>query len=310
MGLDEPGPPSPRHLLSSNARFIVLFGPPGFADHVPGLPGPPEHGRRLPGDAASLLGDLGSEALDLVVVDHGSASILPALRPGRTGAGPAGLRPAPVVVVNCPDAAAVEHALATGAEMALRADASAAEIASACRAGIDLHQLSRLSLKDDLTAAWNRRYFETCLASALERAAQQREQLSLIFMDIDNLKAVNAQHGHSMGSHVLREVATRLLGAVRGTDAVMRYGGDEFCILLPGLDLQAALEVAERLRAAVASQPFDILPAGQVSLTASFGVATYPEHASDLAGLVAAADGAMIAIKDRQKNGIRVAGAA
>jgi diguanylate cyclase (GGDEF)-like protein len=297
-------------LTSSTPRFVVLFGPEGFADGVPGLPGPPDVLRRSAADAGSLLADLASDALVMVVVHHEREGILTALRPTHARDAASAVRPPPVVVVGCPDAASVGRALASGADFALRADADGSEVAATCRSAMELHDLSKLSLKDDLTTAWNRRYFERCLAEGLDRATANDKPLSLIFLDIDNLKAVNARHGHSMGSHVLREVATRLLRTVRASDAVMRYGGDEFCVVLPGLALQAAIEVAERLREAIASEPFAVEPTGRVSLTASFGVATYPEHAKDLAGLVAAADGAMLAIKDRQKNGIHVAGAA
>ena len=296
--------------MSSTARFVVLYGPSGFADRVPGLPGPPDVARHGPPDAAALLKELATEGLALVVVHHDQADILPALRPGHARFDLSALRPAPVMVVGCPDAASVAAALARGADFALRADASEVEVASVAHAALDLRELSRLALKDDLTTAWNRRYFERRLAEGIDRAATDDRPLSLIFMDIDNLKVVNARHGHSMGSHVLREVAARLLRTVRGTDAVMRYGGDEFCVVLPGLSLNDAIDVAERLREVIATEPFEVEPSGQVSLTASFGVASYPEHARDLAGLVAAADGAMLSIKDRQKNGIHVAGAA
>lgn len=302
------------HALSSTARYVVLFGPEGFADRVPGLPGPPVVERRAAGGPESLLRDLASDALALVVVHHDSAAILAALRPGPAAGTEcvpeSGPRPAPILVVGCPDAAAVGAALAAGADLALRADACADEVAAISKAALDLRDLSRMVLKDDLTAAWNRRYFDECLTAGLDRARVENKPLSLIFMDIDNLKAVNLKHGHSTGSHVLREVAMRLIRTVRGSDAVMRYGGDEFCVVLPGLALADAMEVAERLRESIASEAFDVPAGGTVALTASFGIATWPDHAADARSLVAAADEAMLSIKDRQKNGIHVAGAA
>lgn len=299
-------PMPPSSPTASQARFAIFFGPEGFAESVPGLPPGAELARHVPDDAAALLKDLGSAALALVVVHHAQAGILPALRPGPTF--PAtGVRPPPIVVVGCPDATAVGAAVAGGAEFALRADASLEEVSGLMRAALLLRDLSVLALKDDLTTAWNRRYLEDCLERSLQDARFEGSPVSLIFMDIDDLKSVNVRHGHSAGSRALREVAKRLIRTVRANDAVMRYGGDEFCVLLPGLPASEALDVAERLREVVAAEPFDVDGSATVRLTASFGIAAFPEHAGDAPSLVAAADTAMLSIKDRQKNGIHIA---
>ncbi len=267
-----------------------------------------ELSRRAASGSATLPSDLAAAGLVLVVVDHASAAVLPALK--RAGDTKPGGPPAPVVVVGCPDALSAAKALRAGADLAVRDGAEDEETAAALATALKMRELAELSLKDDLTSAWNRRYFEVALPQHVEHARRTGVPLSIIFLDIDNLKAVNARHGHAMGSHVLRELAIRLIRTVRAGDAVMRYGGDEFCVVLPGLDVTAALEVAERIRDAVASEAFHVGAAGEVRLTASFGIASCPEHATDAEGLVAAADSAMIAIKERQRNGIRIAGAA
>lgn len=292
--------------MTTSARFIALFGPEGFADHVPGLPGPHELPRRVAPDAAGLLRDLAHDGATLLLVHADRSSVLPTLAPARSGGAPR----VPLLVVGCRDAEAAAAAISQGADLAARRDAAPQEVESLVRVALELRSLSGLVLKDDLTTAWNRRYFDTCLAEGLDRARRSGTPLSLIFMDIDNLKAVNIRHGHSMGSQVLREAALRLIATVRGGDAVIRYGGDEFCVVLPGLGCDAALEVAERLRGAVADAPFQTGGEAAIRLTASFGIATFPDHAADAHGLVAAADAAMLSIKDRQKNGIHVAGAA
>jgi diguanylate cyclase (GGDEF)-like protein len=167
-----------------------------------------------------------------------------------------------------------------------------------------------LMIRDDQTRSFNRRYFESFLEEEFIRASRYRSKLSLIFIDLDNLKRVNEAYGHSMGSRTIRRVADRVMPLIRTVDKLFRYGGDEFCVVLPETDWQGALEVAERLRAAICSAPFLREEVGGVELTASFGVASYPDHASSKEELVRAADEAMYRIKQAGKNSISVAGEA
>ncbi len=168
-------------------------------------------------------------------------------------------------------------------------------------------QTQELNFKDDLTDAYNRRYFERFLAEEIRRSERFGARLSIIFVDLDNLRAVNEQYGHMMGSKALQEVAHRMILAVRGSDRVVRYGGDEFCIILPETDTQGAIQVAERLRNEIANQPFLSAEGLGVRLTASFGVATFPIHGRTKEELVQAADKAMYRVKNTTKNGIAVA---
>lgn len=227
---------------------------------------------------------------------------------------------APLVVVGCADAAEAERAVESGAALSTRADASDEELRCLLRGALKMAALARdcrqtreelrrhaaLVMKDDLTAAFNRRFFERCLDEEIERARRFQASVSLIFMDIDNLRDVNQAHGHAMGSLVLREAAARTIRTIRSIDKCVRYGGDEFCVVLPETDWRGALEVAERIRGNFAGRPF-LVEDDEIVLTASFGVASYPEHAGTKAELIKAADEAMFAVKDDCKNGIIVA---
>lgn len=173
----------------------------------------------------------------------------------------------------------------------------------------NLHQLSKnkdLAMRDDLTKAFNRRFFEAYLDDELERARRYNTQLSVIFLDLDDLKLVNNMYGHLTGSRMLQEVAKRILGAVRGIDKVVRFGGDEFCVILPQTDPQQARLVASRVRHAMTERPFHLDHGIEIPITASFGIAAYPNHALSKEDLIRAADAAMYSVKSSTKNAIAV----
>lgn len=174
----------------------------------------------------------------------------------------------------------------------------------------NIYQLTRsrdLAMRDDLTKAYNRRFFETYLDEEIERSRRYGTQFSIIFLDLDDLKMVNNIYGHLSGSRTLQEVAKRILGAVRGIDKVVRFGGDEFCVILPQTDQEQAVAVAHRVSRAIAYAPLHIDPAIEVSITASFGIATYPSHAITKEGLIRQADAAMYRVKSSTKNAVGVA---
>jgi diguanylate cyclase (GGDEF)-like protein len=166
-----------------------------------------------------------------------------------------------------------------------------------------------LVIRDDQSDCYNRRYFDRCLSEEVYRAQRYGSALSLVFLDLDNLKEVNARFGHAVGSKTVREVSRRLVGGIRGSDRAFRYGGDEFCVVLPGTDLAGAKEVCERLRLAIASRPFVVDSTTHVPVTASFGIASYPDHARTSLGLIKCADEAMQNAKNSGKNSVRVASA-
>lgn len=174
----------------------------------------------------------------------------------------------------------------------------------------NVYQLSRsrdLAMRDDLTKAFNRRFFDNYLDEEIERSRRYGTIFSIIFLDLDDLKSVNNQHGHLIGSRTLQEVAKRILGAVRGIDKVVRFGGDEFCIILPQTDDEQAKAVGSRVRASIAGARFKLEPAIEVRITASFGIATYPLHAMTKDELIRRADAAMYLVKSTTKDAIGVA---
>jgi diguanylate cyclase (GGDEF)-like protein len=174
----------------------------------------------------------------------------------------------------------------------------------------NIYQLTRsrdLAMRDDLTKAYNRRFFETYLDEEIERSRRYGTLFSIIFLDLDDLKMVNNLYGHLSGSRTLQEVAKRILGAVRGIDKVVRFGGDEFCVILPQTDQDQAVAVAHRVARAVSASPLRIDPEIEVSITASFGIATYPTHAMSKENLIREADAAMYRVKSTTKNAVGVA---
>ncbi|HKR64813.1 MAG TPA: GGDEF domain-containing protein [Thermoanaerobaculia bacterium] len=174
----------------------------------------------------------------------------------------------------------------------------------------NIYQLTRsrdLAMRDDLTKAYNRRFFETYLDEEIERSRRYGTLFSIIFLDLDDLKMVNNFYGHLSGSRTLQEVAKRILGAVRGIDKVVRFGGDEFCVILPQTDQEQAVMVANRISRAMSATPLHIDANIEVSITASFGIATYPTHGITKEGLIRQADAAMYRVKSTTKNAVGVA---
>ncbi len=169
-----------------------------------------------------------------------------------------------------------------------------------------MERVRELVIKDDQTDSYNRRHLDSFLAEEVERARRYGTVLSVIFLDLDNLKEVNSLYGHAAGSRALRELARRVMLAVRGSDKLFRYGGDEFCVVLPETDTVGALELAERLRQTIAARPFELDGGQETSLTASFGLACFPLHGDSTASLMAAADRAMCRVKKSGKNSIGV----
>jgi diguanylate cyclase (GGDEF)-like protein len=178
-------------------------------------------------------------------------------------------------------------------------------IASALTNAVRIGEAERLSQTDDLTKLHNARYLRQFLLNEIRRARRYGSIVGALFLDLDDFKQVNDAHGHLAGSHVLMEMAAVILSSIRDTDAVARYGGDEFVIVLPDTQMELAGSVAERIREKISRHRFHAGRNLKLSLTASFGVAAFPMHASSPQQLIAAADTAMYEAKAANKNCIR-----
>lgn len=186
-------------------------------------------------------------------------------------------------------------------------DALSLPIASALANAVRIAEAERLSQTDDLTKLHNARYLRQFLLNEIRRARRYGSSVAALFLDLDDFKRINDEHGHLVGSHVLMEMAAVILSSVRDTDAVARYGGDEFVIVLPDTGIELAGAVAERIRQKIARHYFTGGRRLQLSLTASFGVAAFPKHASSPQQLIACADTAMYEAKAANKNCVRFA---
>lgn len=168
-------------------------------------------------------------------------------------------------------------------------------------------EAERLCNIDDLTQLYNSRYLYQILETEMKRARRYKIPLSIVFIDLDGFKQVNDTNGHLCGSATLTEVAKLMTGLVRETDVVARYGGDEFVIVLPETQVENAAMIAERIRSRIEAHIFRGGGDMEIYLTASFGVASYPEHASTPAALIRCADKAMYTAKDHNKNRVVLA---
>lgn len=186
-------------------------------------------------------------------------------------------------------------------------DSLSLPIASALANAVRIAEAERLSQTDDLTKLHNARYLRQFLLNEIRRARRYGSSVAALFLDLDDFKQVNDVHGHLVGSHVLMEIAAVILSSIRDTDAVARYGGDEFVIVLPDTGTELAGQVAERIRQRITRHQFTGGRRLQLPLTASFGVAAFPKHASSPQQLIACADTAMYEAKAANKNCVRFA---
>ncbi len=170
-------------------------------------------------------------------------------------------------------------------------------------------KLQEKSFIDDLTGFYNTRYLAWTLDNLVSRMMQEGSQLSVVFLDMDNFKRVVDTHGHLLGSKVLVEVANVIGRLLDPQDSLIRYGGDEFIILLPNRDKNTAFEFVSRLRRAVNHSCFLCEEGINLSLTASYGIATLPDDATDKADLLKLADAALFSSKGRGKDMIMMGGA-
>jgi len=168
-------------------------------------------------------------------------------------------------------------------------------------------QTQNLIYIDDLTKLYNSRYLNVVLDRELKRSERYRNFFSVLFMDLDFFKRVNDAHGHLVGTRVLIEAGQVLKMCVRETDSVVRYGGDEFVVLLVETRAEEALLVAERMRKMIEEKSFGNELGLDIRLTISIGIAAFPEHAMTKQHLLNLADQAMYRGKDSTRNVVYLA---
>jgi diguanylate cyclase (GGDEF)-like protein len=183
-------------------------------------------------------------------------------------------------------------------ELELRiADLLSAQVSIALQ-NADLHaRVAESAVRDPLTGLLNRRFFDEAVETAYATAARSGEPLSLIVLDLDRFSDVNNTHGHAIGDAVLRNVAGAMVGAVRAGDIVARYGGEEFVVIAPGSRQEDAVNLAERIRAAVVREAERPIDGTVITMTVSAGVASRLGDELDGRGLFRAADSALLAAK-------------
>jgi diguanylate cyclase (GGDEF)-like protein len=170
-------------------------------------------------------------------------------------------------------------------------------------------ELKKLTITDPLTGLLNRRYLSERLKNELARSERHLHPLSLLMLDLDGFKRCNDSQGHLFGDSILRNVAEILYRTVRSMDIVARYGGDEFMVILPETGEPLATDIAERVLSnimrKVALPPDEGAP-GPQSLTASIGVACFPEHGDTVELLLENVDKALYRAKNKGKNRVEV----
>ncbi len=165
----------------------------------------------------------------------------------------------------------------------------------------------QLSITDELTEVFNRRYFSQQFEREIQRAKRYHHSIALIMLDIDHFKAYNDRYGHTLGDHALKTVACKLEKILRKADIVARFGGDEFIIMLPEITKEQAHKVANKLRKEIEKTPSsnDAEPS-DLDITISLGVAVYPQDASEPHQLIELADAALYTAKSLGRNCVAV----
>lgn len=162
------------------------------------------------------------------------------------------------------------------------------------------------AMRDNLTGLYNRRYLYQSLTELIEGAKNNGSVVSVIFMDLDRFKAVVDTYGHLNGSHTIKEVAEAIRATLEKPAYAVAYAGDEFVVVLPGLDPAEAFEQAKNLQARIKNQIFLHDRGFEVRIQSSFGIATFPHHADGMTNLLAAADHALFGAKASGKDNIKI----
>jgi two-component system cell cycle response regulator len=160
-----------------------------------------------------------------------------------------------------------------------------------------------LAVTDPLTGLYNRRYMETQTAALVEHAINRGKSLSVLALDVDHFKTVNDENGHAVGDRVLQELAARLKQSIRNVDMVCRIGGEEFVIVLPNINAEAAAKIADRMCRGVSGKPFNVgARSGPLAVTVSIGVAAVEGFSDTMDAILKRADEALYSAKRAGRN--------
>lgn len=166
-------------------------------------------------------------------------------------------------------------------------------------------RLEILSSTDALTGLYNRQHLTQRIQELLEESASNQTPFAVLMLDLDHFKRLNDDHGHLAGDEALKCLADHLRHTLREDDYAARFGGEEFLILLPGLDADLAMKTAERIRKAVSANALEF-ETGQVRMTVSAGVAVFPDSGRTMDSLIQAADAALYAAKEGGRNRVEL----
>jgi diguanylate cyclase (GGDEF)-like protein len=171
-----------------------------------------------------------------------------------------------------------------------------------------VEKIQELTITDDCTGLYNARHLYDSIETEVNRSARYGYEFSVVFLDLDHFKLVNDNCGHLIGSRLLAEIGSTIKSRLRLIDYAFRYGGDEFVILAPQTNKQAALIVARRLRDLLRTTRFHLGEGVDLNVRASLGVATYPEDAKNAHDLIRQADEMMYTVKNTTRDAIAVCG--
>ena len=167
-----------------------------------------------------------------------------------------------------------------------------------------IHSIRDLVIKDDVSGLYNSRFLHDALEREFQRSQRYGSSFAIIFMDLDYFKTVNDTHGHRIGTAVLRETGALLAEALRESDLAIRYGGDEFVVILPETHKSDAIAVAKRIMKKIGARSYAQEQGLNLKLTASLGVAAYPDDSIDKLQLLEISDKAMYTVKGICRNGV------
>lgn len=208
-----------------------------------------------------------------------------------------------IVLLTTDNSESLPEALNVGADDFLRKPVNPHELKARLRTGsrlLELEETVRVSqsalrvqvTRDPLTGAWNRSAILDFLSRDFARAEREQAPLAVVLADLDHLRDINDRYGEAAGDEVLKEAVRRMRSSIRAYDAVGRYGGEEFLVVLPGSDGLTALYVAERIREKLANVAVDTVE-GKIPVTISLGVAAFGVERTDPVELLRSADTAL-----------------